>query len=124
VPLSSGTLVPLEFIAETVTGTENETILVAGASVPTTKAGPVSAAGVEEVIEPVTELVQPATSNAAAVNEVNTMGKDLKNVLESIKFAPLRICRSGLLRGRTPRRIAISLRTRKGAEAAKLAGPH
>jgi hypothetical protein len=88
VPLVSNTLVPPELTAETLTGTENETILVAGASVPITKAGPVSEACVE-AIDPVTELVQPAMSKTAAVNEVNAMGKDLKNVLESIKFAPL-----------------------------------
>jgi hypothetical protein len=88
-PLISDTLVPLELSAVTLsTGTENETILVAGASVPITKAAPDSAAGVDPS-EPLRELVQPAMSNAEAVSVKNPMGKYFENVLESMKVVPL-----------------------------------
>jgi hypothetical protein len=70
------------------TGTENETILVAGASVPITNAGPDSAAGVESS-EPLRALVQPAISIADAVSDKNAMGKYFENVLESIRVVPL-----------------------------------
>jgi hypothetical protein len=71
------------------TFTEKETTLASGASVPTTNAGPVSAVMVDEPVELVKALVQPAISNAAAVNETNAIGKDLTSVLESITITPL-----------------------------------
>jgi hypothetical protein len=70
------------------TCTANDRTLANGASVPTTNAGPVSVAGLEPP-ELVSALVQPAISNAAAVNETNAIGKDLTKVLESITVTPL-----------------------------------
>jgi hypothetical protein len=44
---------------------------------------------VDEPVELVKAVVQPATSNAAAVNETNAIGKDLTSVLEFITITPL-----------------------------------
>jgi hypothetical protein len=68
-----------------VIGTENETTLAMGASVPTTKDDPVVAgSGWIVVVDP---LLQPATSSAVAASEINAMGKHLPCVLESISDA-------------------------------------
>jgi hypothetical protein len=52
-----------------------------GASVPTTKAGPVLVAG-ETVEPPEVPLLHPATSHAAAASATSATGKDLICVLE------------------------------------------
>jgi hypothetical protein len=89
VPLINDIVVPLESVAVTLsTGTENETTLATGASVPTTKAGPVRASD-ELPGLPTRLLTQPEMSNAKAVNDKDAMDKNLTRVLESISTTPL-----------------------------------
>jgi hypothetical protein len=89
VPLIKDMVVPLELVAVTLsTGTENETTLATGASVPTIKAGPVIASG-ELPGLPTRLLTQPDRSNATAVNDKDAMDKNLIRVLESISTTPL-----------------------------------
>src|SRR5581483_3583888 len=76
VPLSNGTLVPPEVMALTLSScTENEVTAATGASVPTTKAGPVAAS--EVTLPGVMLLVHPATDNTATVSKGSASRKNL-----------------------------------------------
>jgi hypothetical protein len=71
------------------TGTENETTLAMGASVPITNDEPFDEVDCVLVLPIDAPPEQPAITIAAAVNERTATGKNLNRILESIVIAPL-----------------------------------
>jgi hypothetical protein len=74
------------------TGTENETTLAIGASVPMTNDEPVGDVDWVLVLLRDDPPVHPAITIAAAVKESTAAGRNLNRILESIVIAPLCFC--------------------------------